>query len=117
MQFTLPPLAILVVGFFGAVGWYGWDTSRNRGSEYGYYGEFNRVDHALASIPEVTVVRSWHNADLTLEEFGFDLAVSGQPIQLHFGETDFIRNMGREAAVAALQARIARELGPTPKDP
>ena len=98
---------LVVIGFIGFLGWLGWDTSRNRGYEFGYYGEFNRVAHALATIPEVTVVRSWHNADLTLEEFGFDLMVSGQSIDLDFGETDPIRTMKREDAVGALKSRIA----------
>jgi hypothetical protein len=112
MRATLTILALLAAGLLGSFGWYAWDSSSNRGSEFGYYGEFNRIAHALSSIPEVTVVRSWHNADLTLEEFGFDLMVSGRPLQLNFGETDFIRSMSREAAVAALRSRIASELAP-----
>jgi hypothetical protein len=110
MRAHLAILWLPVAGFFGFIAWYHWDTSRNRGSESGYYGEFNRVAHALSSIPEVTVARSWHNADLTLEEFGFDLTVSGQPLKLHFSETDHIRSMSREAATAALRSRIASEL-------
>jgi hypothetical protein len=103
-------IAAMISCFFGFVGWYLWDSSRNRGREFGYYGDFNRVSNALASIPGVTVTQWWHNLDVTLEEFGFDFTVTGQPVRLHFGETDSIRSMRRKAAVAALQARIAREI-------
>ena len=100
----------LIVFFFGFLGWSSWDASRNRGREFGYYGEFNRVSNALASIPGVTVTQSWHNHDITLEEFGFGLTVTGQPVVFLFEETDPIRSMRPEAKVAALRARIAREL-------
>jgi hypothetical protein len=111
MRVLLPIIAALSVCFFGYIGWYFWDSSRNRGSEFGYYGEFNRVSNTLASIPGVVVTQAWHNLDLTLEEFGFDLTITGRPVRLFFGETDPIRNMRRDAAVAALQNRIAAELG------
>jgi hypothetical protein len=39
------------------IGWYRWDSSQNRGFEFGYFGAFNRVQHALAAIPGVTAVR------------------------------------------------------------
>ncbi len=110
MKAILLIIAALVVCFFGFIGRYRWDSSRNRGSEYGYYGEFNRVSNALAAVPGVTVTQSWHNLDVTLEEFGFGLTVTGQPVRLHFGETDPIRNMRRADAVAALQTQIAAEL-------
>ena len=87
-----------------------WDSSRNRGSEFGYYGEFNRVSNALAAVPGVTITGSWTNNDVTLEEFSFALAISNRAVELFFGETDAVRNMKKEAAVAALQGRIAVEL-------
>ena len=111
MRATLTIVYVLLAVGSVAFGWHAWDTFRNRGYEFGYYGEFNRVAHAFASIPEVTVVSSWHNSDLALEEFGFDLTVAGRPLELNFGETDFIRSMSREATVAALKSRIAHELG------
>lgn len=95
--------------------WYRWDSARNRGSEFGYYGEFNRVSNALASIPGVTVTQAWHNLDMTLEEFGFGVTVTGRPVSLAFGETDPIREMSRTKAAVALQARIAADLSTTNK--
>ena len=97
------------------IAWYRWDSARNRGSEFGYYGEFNRISNALASIPGVTVRKGWHNRDVTLEEFGFDFTVTGRPVSLAFGETDPIRDMSRTKAAVALQARIAAELSATNK--
>ena len=110
MRVLLTILTLLIVVFFGFIGWYRWDSSYNRGSESGYYGTFNRISNALASISGVTVTQSWHNLDVTLEEFGFDLTVTGQPVHLFFGETDPIRKMSRAAVVVALQALIATEL-------
>ncbi len=90
--------------------WYRWDSTRNRGIEFGYYGEFNRVSNALASIPNVKVTESWHNLDVTLEEFGFDINIAGHAMHLAFGETDSIRKMSHDEMVAALKTRIATNL-------
>jgi len=105
-------VSVLVVFAIPAVliAWYKWDSARNRGSTFGYYGEYNRTSNALASIPGVTVRQGWCNRDISLEEFGFSIVVAGQPIELGVGETDSIRSMGREAAVAALKERIRAEL-------
>src|SRR6266496_1312189 len=92
------------------IAWYGWDSARNRGSEFGYYGDYNRVSNALASIPGVTITQAWHNLDLTLEEFGFGITITGHPVRLFFSETDKIRDMQRDAAVAVLRQRIPAEL-------
>ena len=83
---------------------YWWDSSQNRGYEFGYYGEFNRVKHALAGIRDITVLDSWANADFgRLEEFGFDISTNNrEPIRLFFQETDPTRNLSGE--------RLAREL-------
>ena len=77
----------LVAGVF----WYRWDSSRNRGYSYGYYGQFNTISNALTKLPGVTILKSWHNADVTLEEFGFEILSRGQQVALAFGENDSIR--------------------------
>jgi hypothetical protein len=96
------PVALIV--------WYRRDSGPNRGHEFGYYGEFNRMSNALASIPGVTVTNWWWNRDITLEEFGFSLTVTGRPVSLAFGETDPVREMSRGAAARELTARIKNEL-------
>jgi hypothetical protein len=52
--FFLALLLLVVAIPIGWAGWYRWDSARNRGKQYGYYGDFNRVSNALASIPGVT---------------------------------------------------------------
>ncbi len=94
----------------GLIGWYQWDSAQNRGSTFGYYGQYNRVSNALASVPRVTITSGWHNHDVTLEEFGFDIRVAGKPVRLLFSETDPIRRMNRDGAISALQLRIQAEL-------
>jgi len=107
-------LAVILIPF-GFYGWHRWDSSKNRGFEFGYYGEFNRVSNALASIPGVSVTQAWHNLDLSLEWFSFGIMVTGQPLCLTFSETDQIRAMSRDAAITALKKRLATELSITNK--
>lgn len=90
--------------------WYRWDSGTNRGHEFGYYGEFNRVSNAVASIPGIVVTSAWYNGDITLEEFGFSLSVTGRPVSLDFSETDPVREMSRGAAARELTTRIKKEL-------
>jgi hypothetical protein len=115
MRMKILPIAVLVVVMIPLmfIVWYRWDSARNRGSEFGYYGEFNRVSNALASIPGVTITRAWQNRDVSLEEFGFSMSVTGRPVTLAFSETDPIREMSRNKAVAELKMRIATELPTT----
>jgi len=113
MRLAFATAAVVIVILVALIGCYKWDSSRNRGSNFGYYGEFNRVSNALASIPGVTVTQGWPNLDVSLEEFSFGITVRGQPLKLFFGETDPIRNMSRDAAVTALRARIEAELTTT----
>ena len=100
----------LIVGF---IVFYRWDSSRNRGHQWGYFGEFNSISNALASVPGVTITQAWHNLDVTLEEFGFDITITGRTARLYFGETDRLRELSGPAAVTALQTRIAQELATT----
>ena len=113
MRTILQILSALLLCLLAFIGGYLWDSSRNRGSEFGYYGEFNRVSNALAAVPGVTMTGSWHNNDVTLEEFSFALTISNRPVELFFGETDPVRTMKQDRAVRALQARIAAEPGST----
>lgn len=114
LLFIVVATVVILAGF---VGWYSWDSSRNRGNEFGYYGEFNHVSNALASIPGVIIKEAWYNGDITLEEFGFTITTGGQrpTVRLFFGETDQVREMSRDTAIAALTNRIARELSFTSK--
>ena len=60
-----------------------WDASKNRGSESGYWGEYNRVSNALASLPEVkiksrlrtTTTSHWKNSIRSGNKWTFNLVV------------------------------------------
>jgi hypothetical protein len=92
------------------IGWYRWDSAQNRGFESGYFGEFNRVRHALDAIPGITVVDAGANHDLTLEEFEFHITTSrGQRLHLAFAETDPIRNLSGHPLTAVLTAMIQQK--------
>ena len=87
-----------------------WDASRNRGWEFGYYEEYNRMRHLLLELPGVMIVNERHTHDVVLEEFEFALLVHGKPVTLFFSETDSVRIMPRDAARENLKAWIAQRL-------
>ena len=91
-------------------GWYGWDSARNRGFEFGYFGTFNRVQHALTAIPGITITGDFANHDITLEEFGFHITTSaGVSLHLAFEESDPIRELSGQQLTAALITRIEQK--------
>ena len=92
------------------IGWYLWDSAQNRGFEFGYFGAFNRIQHALAAIPGTTITRDWSNSDVTLEEFGFHVTTSTwESLHLDFQEADPIRDLSGQQLVAALIAKIQQK--------
>jgi hypothetical protein len=104
LRLILAAVAVICVGF---VVWYRWDSGRNHGYQFGYYGEFNRVSNALTAIPGITITQSWHNCDVTLEEFGFTATMgSGEPARIAVGEHDRIRSLSGDALVQALKTEI-----------
>ena len=104
--FTFILLAAVVV-FVGFVLWYRRDSATNHGYQFGYYGEFNRVSNALASIPGITITQAWANRDITLEEFGFSATVaSGESVRIAVSERDRIRSLSGDSLVQALKTEI-----------
>lgn len=99
-------LGSLALGLISLVAFYLMDSNRNRGWHFGYWGEFNRVSNTIASIPGVAVTTFWHNADVTLEEFGFDVSFKGTTTSLFFGETNAIRSMPPDQMLIALKRKI-----------
>lgn len=57
--------------------WFGWTYGfvPDVGSEFGYYGQFNRVKHVIEDMPDVRIVDHWKHRDVTLEDFGFTVLV------------------------------------------
>ena len=107
MKKLIAILTAVLVAFVGFVLWYRWDSETNRGLKFGYYGEFNRVSNALASLPGITITQAWANCDVTLEEFGFTATTdSGEPVRIAVGERDRMRSLSGDALVQALKAEI-----------
>src|SRR5947207_1594749 len=87
-------LSVALVILVSCILWYRWDSGTNHGYRFGYYGEFNRVSNALASIPGITITQAWANCDVTLEEFGFTATMgSEEPVRIAIGERDRIRRL------------------------
>lgn len=100
--FGLSPLTLM--------GWWWWDSSENHGLNFGYYGVFNRVRHALSGIPGVTITREWANNEVvTIEQFGFDITTNSKKIALGFGEADPFRDLSGERLTRALTEKIQTE--------
>ena len=90
---------------------YGWDAKKNRGFRFGYWGEFNRVKAVLENAPGMSITNTICNADISLEEFGFDLETDdGREISIFFEEADPDRGKSGEALEKALWARIEKRL-------
>ena len=99
-------LAALIAAF---VLGYRWDEATNRGHTWGYWREFNTVSNSLAKLSGVTITAPWYNADVTLEEFGFDVVVQGHQVKLAFGEQDPIRRLSGERLRKALLEQIGNQ--------
>jgi hypothetical protein len=89
--------------------WYGWDSRKNHGFESGYYGEFNTVSNALSRMAGVHIVKSWYNAALTLEGFGFEIARDERHLDITFADGDPIRKMSGADLEKALSEFVAKE--------
>lgn len=88
-----------------------WDRAQNRGYEFGYYGDFNRILHSLESMPDVSgVTATAMNLDLALEEFGLEVSLlDGRTANLFFQERDPIRALsGRELSASLKSLLLAQ---------
>jgi hypothetical protein len=111
MKKLILSLSAVVAVFVGYVRWYCWDSDTNHGYQFGYYGEFNRVSDALASLPGITVTDSWARCDITLEEFGFTATrASADPVCITVGKSDRIRSLSGDALVQALKTEIQTQV-------
>ena len=91
--------------------WYRWDSGTNHGLSFGYFGQYNAVSNALSKIPAVTIVDTGYNADVTLEEFGFDIKTSsGSVLHIWLNEDDPIRRMSAGQIKHALETKITAML-------
>ena len=70
-------VALASLGVFAIYLFQPYVGSENSDSEFGYYGQYNRVKHLLEAMPNVRIVARWRHDDLTLEDFGFTLLING----------------------------------------
>jgi hypothetical protein len=78
------------------------------GLEVGYYGQFNRVRHAIDEMPGVHIVDSWQHRDVTLEDFSFTVReTTGAPVEVRFLQGS--PEMG-ERHPARIRAIVRKEL-------
>ncbi len=119
MRRLILSLTGILIFAFCLLALYQWDASANRGRKFGYWGEYNRTSDALSVIPGAKIVKRWHNLDVSLEEFGFEIETNGHSIHLFFAETDAIRTMSGTDAIIRLQTLIQTELANTswPENP
>ena|SRR5258705_9944536 len=107
MKAVLFCLVLLISAIVAFIAWYRYDSAQNRGYEFGYYGDFNRVSNALLRIPNIRIAGSFANCDVTLEEFGFELLRnSDEVIRVAFGEEDPRRELNRERLLQALKKEV-----------
>lgn len=110
MKTILTGLLVLVMGLVAFIALYRWDSGSNRGYEFGYWGSFNRIRNTLAGLPGVRIVKSGHNADVVMEEFGFDISTaSGRTLHIWFSEDEPIRGLSGDRLTKALTERIEKE--------
>ena len=97
----------LLIACLGAGTIWGFDSARNRGWEFGYWGDFNCVKEALEDLSAGRVLKDWSNQDVVLGEFGFVVKTSnGRRVDLEFGESDPIRHLRGRRLHDALRQRL-----------
>jgi hypothetical protein len=89
--------------------WYGWDSRKNHGLSFGYYGEFNTVSNALSRMTGVHILKSWYNADVSLEGFGFEITRNGRHLDIVFADGDPIRKKSGTDLEKALSEFVTKE--------
>jgi len=107
MKRAITVLSIVVVMFIACILWYRWDSETNHGYTWGYWGQFNTISNSLAKLPGVTIIKFGCNADVTMEEFGFDIVTAdGRQLKVWFDEKDPIRKLSGDALSKALLEKI-----------
>jgi hypothetical protein len=99
-------IALTIVGFLV---WYGWDSRKNHGFAFGYYGQFNTVSNAVAQLPGVRITYAGYNGDITLEEIFFEVDRDGRHLKIFISEQDPLRRMSGVNLEKALSELIEKE--------
>ena len=106
-KWIITAFAALVAALAALIFWYRWDSGTNHGLTFGYWKSYNNISNSLARLPGVTIVDAGCNADVTLEQFGFDVKTTGGAVlKIWFDESDPIRQMRGEPLKLALANKI-----------
>lgn len=103
-------LSVLIATVICGPAIYVWDSNRNRGFLWGYYGDFNAISNELGRVPGVTITNYWYDPDISLEEMSFDLTVQGEPVRIFLEEEDPIRRLRKDALSNAAVLLIETEM-------
>jgi hypothetical protein len=107
MKWIIVGLLAIATMFFAFVFWYRWDSETNHGLTFGYWRAYNNISNSIAQLPGVTIVGTGYNADVTLEEFGFDVKdQNSRVLKIWFNEEDPIRKMTGDQLKSALTKKI-----------
>ncbi len=110
MRWPATVLAVLIAAVFAFFAWHRWDSAKNRGFTFGYYGEFNTVGNALSEIPGITVSGDGGNDDITFEDYMYNTKTAdGNELVLWFAEREPIRTMSGRTLKDALLKKIEEE--------
>jgi len=95
--------ALASLGLFAIYLFQPYVGSENSDSEFGYYGQYNRVKHILEAMPNIMIVARWRHDDLTLEDFGFTLLMDGtRLVQVNVHETSLEMRTRRKGRLREL---------------
>lgn len=102
----------ILVAVVALVAFYKWDSAKNRGFTFGYYGELNTVTRAASDLPDVASVRvAAANIDIGLEEFSIEVAMNdGRHTMLSFLESDSLRSQSGSELSQGLAALLSSQL-------
>ncbi len=111
IKWILTAMSAVVAGLLALISWYPWDSGTNHGLAFGYWKAYNNISNALVQLPGITITGTGCNADVTLEEFGFDVkTTNGVPLKVWFNEDDPIRQLKGETLKLALANKISETL-------
>ena len=115
MKRAIIALSAVVLMLVAGIRCYRWDSEANHGYTWGYWGQFNTISNSLTKLPGITIVKFGCNADVTMEEFGFDVLTGGRQVPVWFDEDDPVRKLSGDALSNALLQKISTELSNTPQ--
>jgi hypothetical protein len=108
-QWLVRVVAAITLAILGFLVWYAWDSRKNHGFTFGYYGQFNTMSNALASLPGVRITSATYNGDITLEGIFFEIDRGGRHLNIVIAEQDPVRRLSGAKLEKALSELVEKE--------